>query len=117
ELVSQVDELLNREERLAAQAKTIEKKMRTVRSLKLGTDLRRPTVLVFVVESYGQVLMEADKYAPFREYLGGLEERLKTADYHMRSKVMRAPVFGGSSWLANATILCRIIVPSEKTYF
>lgn len=118
ELASQFDEVVNREARLAAQAKTIEKKMRTVRSLALGADLRRPTVLVFVVESYGQILMEADKYAPFREaYLVDLEKRLTDSGYRMRSTVLRAPVFGGSSWLANATILCRMMVTTEKTYF
>ncbi len=117
ELAGQLDEVAHREQRLASQAKKIEGKMKKVRTLKLGDDLRRPTVLVFVVESYGQVLMEAEKYAEFRVFLGGIEKDLQAAGYAMRSSVFRSPVFGGSSWLANATILCRLMVPTEKTYF
>jgi len=117
ELASQVDEVVHRDERIKAQAKKIEKTMTTVKVLKIGENLRRPTVLVFVVESYGQVLMEAEKYADFREFLGEQRVQLENAGYAQRSMVYDAPVFGGSSWLANASILCRLMVHTEKTYF
>ena len=117
ELASQVDEVIHREERLHARAKKIEKTMTKVKRLKIGDNLRRPTVLVFVVESYGQVLMEAEKYADFRSFLGDQQSQLQDAGYAMRSMVYDAPVFGGSSWLANASILCRLKVKTEKDYF
>ncbi len=117
ELANQVDEAIHREERILARAKTIEKTMTKVKRLKIGDNLRRPTVLVFVVESYGQVLMEAEKYADFRVFLSEQQRQLDAAGYAQRSMVYEAPVFGGSSWLANASILCRLMVHTEKTYF
>ncbi len=117
ELAKQLDEVMNREERIAAQAKTIEKKLTKVKRLRIGENIRRPTVLVFVVESYGQVLMEAEKYEEFRGFLVDQEKKLLDSGYSLRSMVYKAPVFGGSSWLANASILCRIMVAEEKTYF
>lgn len=116
ELGDQFAERIFRAQRMQTRATEIERKMNTVPAIAIGTQVKRPTVLVFVVESYGQVLLEADKYKSWHKTLARHQHSLSQGGYFMRSEAYRAPVFGGSSWLANATILCRYMVQSEKTY-
>jgi hypothetical protein len=72
---------------------------------------------VFVVESYGNILFEAPKYKDFHQVIAKGQEALVSSGYTIRSRTYLAPVFGGSSWLANASFLCRIMIPTEKIYF
>lgn len=116
EIGDQFAERIFRAQRMQTRAYEIERKMNTVPAIAIGNPVKRPTVLVFVVESYGQVLLEAEKYKGWHKTLSGHQSSLTQKGYFMRSTAYRAPVFGGSSWLANATILCRFMVQSEKTF-
>ncbi len=117
EIADQLVEAMNREERVLAKAKSIEHEMQAVEKLVLPASPRNPTVLVFVVESYGQVLFEDGKYSEFATFIRDSEALLSDHGFASRTMVYHSPVFGGSSWLANATILCRLSVPTEKMYF
>ncbi len=117
EIADQIAEAMNREERVLAKAKSIEHEMQTVEKLVLPTSPHNPTILVFVVESYGQILFEDAKYSEFAKFIEESETLLLKHGYSSRTMVYDSPVFGGSSWLANATILCRLQVPTEKMYF
>jgi hypothetical protein len=117
EVVSQISEAVNREERTKEEAKRIVKVRQAIAPLDFGDNIKRPTVLVFVVESYGNILFEAEKYKDFHKVIAEGEHALAGAGYKMRSRTYQAPVFGGSSWLANATFLCRMMIPTEKVYF
>jgi hypothetical protein len=117
EVVSQINEAVHREERTKEEAKRIVKVRQAIAPVQFGDDVKRPTVLVFVVESYGNILFEAPKYQDFHKVIAKGEQELVSAGYTMRSRTYLAPVFGGSSWLANATFLCRTIIPTEKVYF
>ncbi len=116
EIGDQAVEVWYREERLAERAAAIDSEMKTRSRIGLAPNLKRPTLLVFVVESYGQILMEAEKYKGWKSTVEGYQTALSDHGYTMRSKVFRAPVFGGSSWLANASILCRFMISTEKTF-
>lgn len=117
EVVSQLSEAVHREERTQEEAERITEVRRKIYPIDFGDDVKRPTVLVFVVESYGNVLFEAEKYNDFHPFIAAREKELTDAGYKIRSRTFKAPVFGGSSWLANATFLCRLIIPTEKVYF
>jgi len=117
ELGEQVSEAVHREARIQEEARKIETKMKTVKRMVLGERIRRPTILVFVVESYGQVLFESKKYSDYHGFIARAQEDLEEGGFSTRSTVLTSPVFGGTSWLANATILCRLKVPTEKVYF
>ncbi len=117
EVVSQISEVVNREERTTVEAKRIVKVRKATESADFSGDLKRPTVLVFVVESYGNVLFEAEKFKDFHKVIANGQQALLNSGYSIRSRTYQAPVFGGSSWLANATFLCRMVIPTEKVYF
>ncbi len=116
EVGDQLSETFYREERIAQEAARITEEVLVIPPLSFAEEAKRPTVLVFVVESYGKVLFEAEKYRAFHTVIADAEKKLLASGYSIRSQTYEAPVFGGSSWLANATFLCRVVIPTEKIY-
>jgi hypothetical protein len=76
----------------------------------------RPTILLFVVESYGNVLWSDPEFAGFPGWLEEKGKALEQAGYTIASKNMTAPVFGGSSWLAGSSLLCGVRIADQKRY-
>lgn len=76
---------------------------------------RPPSVYVFVIESYGRDLFTPD-FRRFQRDVEKSEERLREAGYTLRSRYITAPVFGGSSWMANATLMCGVRVQDQRRF-
>jgi hypothetical protein len=76
----------------------------------------KPNILVFVVESYGAAMLEQGQFAGFRTWLAGETKGLEAAGYTARSRFVESPVFGGSSWMADATLLCGVKVGNQQRY-
>jgi hypothetical protein len=76
---------------------------------------RPPSIYVFMVESYGSKLFD-DGYERFQRYLTRSEDKLRKAGYTLRSRYLTAPVFGGSSWMANATLMCGVRVQDQRRF-
>lgn len=79
--------------------------------------LRGRDVLFLVVESYGRSALEDARYAPaIRARLEGFEDVLAAAGYGARSGWLTAPVKGGQSWLAHATLLSGLRIDHQQRY-
>jgi hypothetical protein len=78
--------------------------------------LRGKDVLVVVVESYGRVALEGDASAPVRRLLDDSTARLAAAGFGARSAFLTSPTFGGSSWLAHATLGSGLQVADQGSY-
>lgn len=62
-------------------------------------------VLLFIVEAYGTTVFDPKLETPFlREALQRFESKLAEGGYFIASSVLESPVYGGSSWLAQATL-------------
>ncbi len=74
-------------------------------------------VLFLVVESYGRSALEGERYAPLiRGRLAGFEAVLAEVGYGARSGWLTAPVKGGQSWLAHATLLTGLEIDRQQRY-
>ncbi|WP_224403581.1 CDP-alcohol phosphatidyltransferase family protein [Pseudonocardia sp. ICBG1034] len=77
-----------------------------------GTDV----VIVFV-ESYGRNAQHAPEMAPrIRPVLAGADARLAAAGYGARSGVLTAPINGGGSWLAHATLFSGLSIADQGAH-
>jgi len=84
---------------------------------RLLTALRGHDVVVAVVESYGMSALEDPAMAgPVRAVLADGERRLGAAGYAARTGVLTAPVAGGGSWLAHATLLSGLWIDGEQRH-
>lgn len=60
----------------------------------------------FMIEAYGYAVFSRDELREtLAPYLDRLEKVLREAGYGIRSNYLEAPVFGGFSWLSEATVL------------
>lgn len=67
--------------------------------------LRGATVLIFVVESYGESAFSDPRFATaVRRAAAAAERRLQAAGRRALSGYFASPTFGGSSWLAHGTL-------------
>ena len=74
-------------------------------------------VLFLFVESYGRSALEGARYAPtIRPRLDAFEASLGEAGYGARSGWLTAPVKGGQSWLAHATLLTGLEIDHQRRY-
>ncbi len=73
-------------------------------------------VLVVFVESYGRVALEGPAAASVREVLDGHTARLAVSGLEARSAFLTSPTFGGSSWLAHATLQSGLWVDNQARY-
>jgi hypothetical protein len=78
---------------------------------------RRPDVYLIFVESYGRVMLEHPSMRPvWRERADAMERGLTAAGWHLASAFTVAPVAGGRSWLAVASILMGIKIEYEAVF-
>lgn len=115
---TQLDLALNLGERVDATARGLEIEAAPLRNAspfgRPGAE--RPTILLFVVESYGMALFADRDFADFPGWLGEQGEALTRAGYRVASKQMTAPVFGGSSWLAGTSLMCGVRIDNQKRF-
>ncbi|MEO0603463.1 MAG: sulfatase-like hydrolase/transferase [Myxococcota bacterium] len=76
----------------------------------------RPDVRLYVVESYGDVLLEAPIGDAHRALLAELDGPLRQAGWFVASGRAISPTHGGRSWLADATVLTGIEVARQATF-
>lgn len=74
-------------------------------------------VIVGFIESYGVSALFDDRYAPILgERLEEMERDVAAAGLHMVSGTLNAPMFGGQSWLAHASLLTGLQVRNQMHY-
>lgn len=76
-----------------------------------------PDVHVYIVESYGALLLRDPSLSLAHEtLLGELQERVTAAGWASASGLSAAPVSGGRSWIADAAVLLGTPVAHETSY-
>ncbi len=78
--------------------------------------LRGKDVLLVFVESYGRVALEGPESAQLRGLLDDATTRLGAAGYTAGSAFLTSPTFGGSSWLAHATLQSGLPADNQGRY-
>ena len=74
-------------------------------------------VYLFFVESYGETLFGNPAHRkPFAPTLARFEGDLARGGYHVYSRFMRSPTFGGASWLAFGTLESGVWLPNQLRY-
>ncbi|HKL89534.1 MAG TPA: hypothetical protein VJ884_11065, partial [Salinibacter sp.] len=78
---------------------------------------RRPSIYLFAVESYGSVLENDPALrGPYHRVLRKTETALRKDGWHMASARLAAPVRGGRSWLAIASLLTGVRVDRQLLF-
>lgn len=78
---------------------------------------RKPDIQLFLVESYGRLLANhPDTAKHWERQLMAMQHTIDKAGWHAVSGFSRAPVSGGRSWLAEASVLMGMHVKWESTY-
>ena len=78
---------------------------------------RRPSIYLFAVESYGAILdRDPALRGPYRRVLRRTEDTLRADGWHAASARLEAPVRGGRSWLAIASLLTGVRVDRQLVY-
>ncbi|HMI90491.1 MAG TPA: hypothetical protein VK509_03965, partial [Polyangiales bacterium] len=78
---------------------------------------RRPDIYLVMVESYGRVMIEHPKMqAAWRAQSAHMERTLTAAGWTAVSAFSEAPVLGGRSWLAEASVLMGARVRYEAVF-
>lgn len=115
-VVAEIDFAAHQDARLDALGDALERDAVDGARVPLAIGDVRPSILIFVVESYGNLLLLDRDHAPFREFLAFELDALRAAGYTARSRYYDSPVFGGSSWMANASLLCGVRIDEPKRY-
>ncbi len=78
---------------------------------------RRPHVYLYMIESLGEVLNEDPTLrGPYRDMMRTVADTLTADGWHAASAVANAPVRGGRSWLAIASVLLGTRVDHQLLY-
>tara|TARA_B100000575_G_scaffold289058_1_gene290168 strand:+ start:734 stop:2437 length:1704 start_codon:yes stop_codon:yes gene_type:complete len=89
------------------------KAYKDIRDLRLN---RQPSVHIYIVESYGNGIRRRSIRDEYYAVVDRLEEQLVEAGWSARTGLSEAPVMGGRSWLADATLLSGRMVKYESVY-
>ncbi|MFO8005632.1 sulfatase [Thioalkalivibrio sp.] len=74
-------------------------------------------VILGFIESYGVSALFDERYAPVvGARLDELDRRVSDAGLHMVSGTLNAPIFGGQSWLAHASLLSGLRIRNQMHY-
>lgn len=76
----------------------------------------RPSVHIYIVESYGNGIRRRSVRNEYYAMTDGLQSRLRSAGWTAMTGLSEAPVMGGRSWLADATLLSGRLVKYESVY-
>jgi phosphatidylglycerophosphate synthase len=79
-------------------------------------ELRGKDVLLVFVESYGRVAVEGSPSSQVQAVLDGGTRRLQAHGYSAKSAFLTSPTFGGTSWLAHATLQSGLWVDNQWEY-
>jgi hypothetical protein len=117
ELGRQIETAINLEEHLDATGRNMTIETAWMRKRNPFAEMARPpSIYFFIIESYGHALWNDKDFTAFQRYAHKAEERLAKAGYSMRSRYLTAPVFGGSSWMADTTLLCGVRVHEQRRF-
>lgn len=79
--------------------------------------LERQNVLVFLIESYGETVLDRPSFRELsRPLLAGLDAELERAGFQRASAILESPTYGGGSWLAHATLATGVRVDNQLDY-
>lgn len=79
--------------------------------------LGRADVILFVIESYGETLLEDPAYVGrMRAELAAFDAELGARGYQMASSILDSPTFGGLSWLAHAALTTGVRTEDQLDY-
>jgi len=79
--------------------------------------LERRNVLLFLIESYGETVLERPLFrAQSKPLLAQLDAELERAGFRSGSAILESPTYGGGSWLAHATLATGIRVDNQLDY-
>ena len=79
--------------------------------------LEHADVLVFILESYGETVLEDAAYVPtVRREFAAFERELGAAGYAIASNVLESPTFGGCSWFAHAALDTGVRVENQLAF-
>lgn len=84
-----------------------------IRELRLT---QKPSVHIYIVESYGNGIRRRSIRDDYYAMVDRLEGQLTEAGWFARTGLSEAPVMGGRSWLADATLLSGRMVKYESVY-
>ncbi len=74
-------------------------------------------VQLFIVESYGVVMLEDDDYKKrLNPFLDSFAQSLKKEGFYAASRVLDSPTIGGYSWLAHVTMATGIRVANQGEF-
>lgn len=74
-------------------------------------------VYVFLIESYGQTVLDRPElFARVAPEYRRFESELSRAGFQIASRVVDSPVYGGGSWLAQATLLTGVSTREQLQY-
>ncbi|PEN12230.1 hypothetical protein CRI94_14415 [Longibacter salinarum] len=78
---------------------------------------RKPHVYLYMIESLGEVLkQDPELRGPYRDMMSVVQDTLSQAGWHSASALSEAPVRGGRSWLAIASVLLGTRVDHQLLY-
>ena len=79
--------------------------------------LQGADVFVFFVESYGQTIYDDTRHFPLiASDLAAIERSLKNQGFEILSNFVSSPTYGGSSWLAHATLSTGVHLNNQMRY-
>lgn len=74
----------------------------------------KPNIFLIIMESYGEILLRHEKLQQnFRQVLSQTTEQLANQGFYMKSALSQSPVFGGRSWLSQASIYGRQMISQQ----
>lgn len=116
-MVRQIDMAVNLDARLGETGRSMALETAWIKRRNPFTELaQRPSIYVFIVESYGEALYSDEDFGAFRRLARESEERLVAAGFTIRSRYVTAPVFGGSSWMSDMALLCGVRVFNQQRF-
>ena len=78
---------------------------------------KRPNVYLFMVESYGKILVtHPDFRNPYHQLMTEIERSLEKSGWFGATNYSAAPISGGKSWLSVATVLSGLRVENQAIY-
>jgi hypothetical protein len=77
----------------------------------------KPNIYIFMVESYGRVLLDNPESRPvYQDFIMSMEDTLEGNGWKARSTFSKAPIFGGRSWLSMGSFICGIELKDQVIY-
>ena len=74
-------------------------------------------VYIFLIESYGQTVLEHSNYRTRAQSIyARIESELKPMGFAMASGILDSPTYGGGSWLAHATLGTGVVTNDQFRY-